>query len=390
MLIKPETEADVANAVHEALASHMPLAIEGGGSKLALGRPMQAARTLSLKAMTGITLYEPAEMVIGAWAGTPVSDVQAALDAKGQMLAFEPPDYRALLGSSGEPTMGGLVATGLAGPRRVIAGGVRDGLIGVRFVNGKGEIIKNGGRVMKNVTGLDLVKLQAGAHGTLGVLTEVIFKVIPKPPQQATLVFRGLSDTKAVAALCEAMGSPFEPTGAAHLPSDGGQTLLRVEGFSEQISYRSAALSKLLAAHGTPTLLQGDAHDAIWRSVRDGTPLAVEVSDMAWRVMLPPTKAAAFVSSLRQHLPFRHYFDWSGGLVWLAMAEKESAGVDLIHAAAKASGGHAMLLRGSEALRASAPVFPKLDDAIMKIQSGLKASFDPQGLLNPGRMYAGV
>jgi glycolate oxidase FAD binding subunit len=247
--IEPKDEAAVARAVLEAAVAGTPLTIEGGGTRSGLGRPSQSARTLSLRRLSGVTLYEPAEMVIGAWAGTPLSVVEATLAKKGQMLPFEPMDHRGLYGTKGEPTIGAVVAANLSGPRRLIAGACRDSLIGVRFVNGKGEIIKNGGRVMKNVTGLDLVKLQAGAHGTLGVLTEVTFKVLPRPPARATLAFDGLSETDGLALLQSAFASPFEPSAGAYLPAGltgaKSQTLLRVETLDEQIAYRVASLETL-------------------------------------------------------------------------------------------------------------------------------------------------
>jgi glycolate oxidase FAD binding subunit len=394
MPLQPSSEAEVALAVVEARASGLPLAIEGGGTRRGLGRPSQSAQTLSLAKLTGITLYEPSEMVIGAWAGTPLSEVVAALDAKGQMLAFEPMDHRVLLGSTGEPSMGAVAAANLSGPRRIMSGGCRDSLIGVRFVNGRGEIIKNGGRVMKNVTGLDLVKLQAGAFGTLGILTEVIFKVSPKSAARATVVFEGLADEAGVDVLCAAMGSPFEPTGVAHLPAgvgaDVARTVLRIEGLEEQMIYRKAQLSKLFAKHGAPRVIEGDAHDALWASIRDVHFLAEPRSEAVWRISVPPTKGPQFVADVRKKRACRGYYDWSGGLIWLATAETAGAGAVDIQKIAAGVGGHATLVRGSEALRASVPVFQPLDPAIQTLQAGLKRSFDPDGILNPGRMVAGV
>ncbi len=388
MLIEPRTEAEVVEAVREARAARAPLAIEGGGTKRGLGRPVQAGRTLSLRGLSGITLYEPAEMVIGAWAGTPLAELRRALDERGQMLAFEPPDYRSLYGTSGEPTVGGLVASGLAGPRRVAAGGLRDSLIGVRFVNGRAEAIKNGGRVMKNVTGLDLVKLQAGAHGTLGILTEAIFKVVPKPPSQLTLRIGGLSEAEGVALLCQAMGSPYEPTGAAFLPEDGA-AYLRLEGFEDQLAYRSAALRKHLGG-ATLEAMPSEAGLTIWSRLRDVEALNAVPTDAVWRVSVAPTKAAGAIAAIAAQRPIRRCLDWSGGLIWLSTPEADGAGAALIQKVAAEAGGHATLIRASEALRATENVFQPPAAAVMKLQAGLKASFDPDGILNPGRMHAGL
>src|SRR4051812_13539232 len=271
----PSTEQDAASIVAEAAARRTPLSLIGGGTKADVGRPAQTAATLSAAGLTGVTLYEPAEMVIGAWAGTPLSEVVRTLAEKGQELTFEPVDWRGLLGSTGEPTIGAVGAANVSGPRRILAGAARDNLIGVRFVNGRGELVKSGGRVMKNVTGLDLVKGLSGSWGTLGFLTEVIFKVLPRAERVATLVLRGLDDARGIEALSLAIGSPFEVTGAAHLPAnlDGGgaRTLIRIEGFTVSIDYRLGELKRLLKRFGAADVIEGQPAAALWESVRDAT-----------------------------------------------------------------------------------------------------------------------
>jgi glycolate oxidase FAD binding subunit len=390
----PSTEEEAGAVVAEAAARRTPLSLMGGGTKADIGRPAQTAATLSSAGLTGVTLYEPAEMVIGARAGTPLAEVVRTLAEKGQELTFEPMDYRPLLGSTGEPTAGGVAATNLSGPRRILAGAARDSLIGLRFVNGQGEVIKNGGRVMKNVTGLDLVKGMSGSWGTLGFFTEVIFKVLPRAERVATLAFSGLDDARAVEALSLALGSPFEVTGAAHLPTrlDGGgaRTLIRIEGFTVSIDYRLGELKRLLKRFGAADVIEGDEAAALWRSVRDVEPL-IEPRDRAvWRVSTAPTQGPAVMAQVSRAIDARGFYDWGGGLLWISTSAAGDAGAAAIRSAVRTAGGHATLVRAPAEVRAAVDVFEPLSEPLMRITTGIKTAFDPAGVLNPGRMYAGV
>ncbi|CAN1504051.1 GlcD FAD/FMN-containing dehydrogenases [Rhabdaerophilaceae bacterium] len=393
-MMVPVSETGVIEAVQGALAQKIPLVVRGGGTRSGLGRPVQAGQTLSLERLTGITLHEPAEMVVSALAGTSLRVVEETLAAKGQMLPFEPMDHRAIYGTTGEPTIGAIAAANVSGPRRVMVGACRDHLIGVRFVNGRGEIIKSGGRVMKNVTGLDLVKLQAGAHGTLGVLTEVTFKVLPLPDASATMVFDELSDSDAIAALSAALGSPFEVSGAAHWPAGIGgaraQTLLRLENFSASIDYRFNALAERLTRFGTPRRVDGVQSEALWRDSRDCLLLAVPRETALWRISLKPSDAPGFVARIRGKLrDAQVFYDWGGGLVWLATSPEADAGADLIRAELMRK-GHATLVRAPDAIRATVPVFEPEAGPVAALSRRIKASFDPAGLINPGRMAVEV
>lgn len=408
-ILFPTSEEECARLVRE--AKGRPIAIIGANTRAGLGRPVQAETALSTAKLSGITLYEPSEMVIGAKAGTPLSEIEAALDAKGQMLPFEPMDHRLLYKTSslardasgkpettfphpalGSPTIGAIAAGNISGPRRLWAGACRDHLIGVRFVNGQGEIIKSGGRVMKNVTGLDLVKLQAGAFGTLGILTEVIFKVVPKPETVATLELSGLDDARAIAAFTKAVASPFEITGAAHIPDSAGaaRTFLRIEGFGFSVDYRAGELAKLLAEFGPLTRIDGEVSRALWAGIRDCAPLASPPDAAIWRLSVKPTEAPVAVAAIRAAHEARASYDWSGGLIWLATASDGDAGASLIRAAAKAARGYATLVRAPDAVRAAVPVFEPEAPAIAALTKRIKASVDPAGILNPGRMVAGI
>jgi glycolate oxidase FAD binding subunit len=393
MVRSPATEDEARAVIADAAARRTPLALVGGDTKAEIGRPAQTEATLSSAGLTGVTLYEPAELVIAARAGTPLSEVVRTLEAKGQDLPFEPADYRGLLGSTGEPTIGAVAAANVSGPRRIMAGAARDSLIGVRFVNGRGEAVKSGGRVMKNVTGLDLVKLMAGSWGTLGFLTEVTFKVLPRAERAATLVLTGLSDARAVEALCAAVASPFEVTGAAHWPvgiERDPKTFIRIEGFSVSVDYRLGELKRLLKSYGPAEVIEGDASALVWRSIRDVKPLAAPRERAVWRIATAPTRGPAVAAAVARSLDARWFYDWSGGLVWIAVDASGDAGAAAIRAALRETGGHATLIRAPAEVRAAVAVFEPLSEPLLRITSGIKAAFDPAGVLNPGRMYAGV
>jgi len=279
-MIAPKTENDLAEAIRGA---NGPLRIMGGGTR-AVGRPAPG-EAVSTAGLSGVTLYEPGALTIVAQAGTPMAELEAVLEAENQRLAFEPMDHRALLGTEGTPTIGGAVAANVSGPRRVQVGACRDFLLGVRFVDGEGTVVKNGGRVMKNVTGYDLVKLMAGSWGTLGVLTEVSFKVLAKPETEATLVTEGLSPEDGVAALCTALGSPFDISGAAHLAVGAGRTQVRIEGLAASVAYRKDKLGALLPGFDA---VEGAASAAMWSEVRDATPFARRDAAVSRGAAKPP------------------------------------------------------------------------------------------------------
>lgn len=360
--MNPSNETELAEAIASAKG---PLRIVGGDTRQ-IGHPV-AGDVLNTSGLSGITLYEPGALTLVAQAGTPLAEIEAALAAEGQRLPFEPSDMRAIYGVTGQSTIGGVVATNASGPRRIQAGACRDSLIGVRFVDGQGNLLKNGGRVMKNVTGYDLVKLMAGSHGTLGVLTEVSFKVLPAPEASATVMIEGLSDADAVAAMSSALGSPFDVNGAAHI---AGQTVIRVEGLEGSVKYRAAELVKKLG---------GAVKDFDWTTVRDLTDFAGREGDI-WRFSVKPSDGPKLGAALCNIGAFEVLYDWGGGLLWALAPEGSN-----LRAAMGDIDGNATLTRASVA-SAELPVFQPEAKAIEFLNAGLRAKFDPCNILNTGRM----
>lgn len=371
-MIRPETEAELAEAVRGA---NRPLSVRGGGSR----GPVPEGEPLTTAALTGIVLHEPAALTLVVRAGTPVAEVERVLAAEGQRLAFEPMDHRGLLGNSGEPTIGGMAAANVSGPRRVQAGACRDYMLGVRFVDGTGESVKNGGRVMKNVTGYDLVKLLAGSRGRLGILTEVAFKVLPVPEVAATLTLSGLDPARAVAAMAAALGTPFDVTGAAHLPAapaGAAATMLRIEGFADSVAYRAGRLAAALKGFGAAAIETDAARvAALWREVRDVAAFHGRPGDV-WRLSVRPSAAPVLVARAGAA---GVVCDWGGGLLWLLVPE----GTDL-RARLGAFAGHATLVRAAPATHARLGTLPPEPPPVAALAAALRARFDPRGILAGG------
>lgn len=355
-MMTPRTEAELAEMI---AAAKQPLNVIGGGTRSAVA---PKGDVLTARGLSGISLYEPGSLTLVAQAGTALADIEAALDVEGQRLPFEPMDYRGLLGTTGTPTIGGVFAANVSGPRRIQVGAARDFLLGVRFVDGAGRILKNGGRVMKNVTGYDLVKLMAGSKGRLGVLSEVAFKVLPKTEVSATLVLRGLDDAAAVRAMAQALGSPYEVSGAAHWPEQG--TFLRIEGFAGSVAYRSEKLREMLGGE-----IEESAQ--LWSAIRDVAPFHGAAGDI-WRLSVKPSDAPAIVARAGAEAVL---YDWGGGLVWLRMAP----GSDL-RARIQGFQGHATLLRADAETFGRLPVEQPEPPAIAALGAGIRAKFDPRGI----------
>jgi glycolate oxidase FAD binding subunit len=390
-----------------AAGEEQPLELIGNGSKRALGRPLQVEHTVELGAFAGIAEYEPAELVLTAGAATPLAAIEAALAEQSQMLAFEPPDWSALIGSSNGQTIGGVLACNLAGPRRFKAGAARDHFLGFQAVSGRGEIFKAGGKVVKNVTGYDLSKLMAGSWGTLAALTEVSVKVLPLPERTRTVLLLGLDEEGAVAAMTDALNAPHEVSGAAYVPAalaarsavsyvaDAGQsvTALRLEGPGPSVEHRCAALRGELAAYGPTEELHSTNSLALWREIGNASWFAADAGDILWRLSLPPSAASALLRAVTERLALKYSLDWGGGLVWLAVtgnSDGGDGGAAIIRAALAQSGGHATLIRAPQALRAAVPVFEPQEGALGALAARVKDSFDPKRILNPGRMVRGL
>jgi glycolate oxidase FAD binding subunit len=409
----PTSIDELRDAIVEALAAGEPVEVVAGGTKRGLGRPLQVPRTLDLSELSGIRDYQPNELVLTAAAATPLAVIEAALALARQMLAFEPPNWSALLGvltaEASRRTIGGALACNLSGPRRIKAGAARDHFLGFRAVSGRGEVFKSGGKVVKNVTGYDLSKLMAGSYGTLAALEEVTVKVLPRPEHTATVVLCGLDAAAAVRAMSRALGSPHEVSGAAYLPAGAtaaltslvdlpGIVALRLEGPSPSVAFRRERLLAELAADCDATVLEDDASTTFWRAIRDVEPFVALADRTVWRVSVAPSRGVELGEAISRAAESTWFVDWGGGLLWIAVASNkdmaEDGGAALIRSAICGTNGHgtghATLIKGSAALRRAVPVFEPQPPALAALAARVKDSFDPRHILNPGRMVEGI
>lgn len=399
----PETRDQVVDVVRWALSEEEPLAVQGGGSKSGFGRAVNTRRVLGLSGLSGIRYYEPSELVLTAGAGTPLADIEDLLEENDQMLAFEPVALDRVYGSAkarGRGTVGGLVASNLAGPRRIKAGAVRDHLLGFEAVSGRGEVFKSGGKVMKNVTGFDLSKLMSGSFGTLAVMTEVTLKVLPRPEKTRTVLVYGLDDAAACRAMSEALGSPHEVSSAAHLPAgvaarsevgrvrDPGRavTALRIEGPEPSVLARTEAVRGMMERLGDVEELHATNSRQFWWEVAELSPFATGDESPLWRISVAPTAGPDLARRILDETGGEALFDWGGGLVTLSIPENPARAGRTVRRTVAEVGGHATLIRASETVRATLDVFQPQAPGIEALSKRVKQAFDPEGILNPGRM----
>jgi glycolate oxidase FAD binding subunit len=403
--LKPRDAAEVEQAVQWALAGGKTLEVVGHGTKRAIGRAAQWDATLDLSSLTGVTLYEPEELVLSAKAGTPVAEIEALVAASKQELAFEPMDYGPLLRTPpGAATIGGVLAANVSGPRRIKAGAARDHFLGLHAVSGRGETFKSGGRVVKNVTGYDVCKLIAGSWGTLAAMTEVTIKTLPRAETEATVLVLNLDDGAAGKAMAAATGSFADVSAAAHLPATVAArisetaaaqavTAFRIEGVAPSVAERKAVLEKLLAPFGTLGALDETPSRALWRAIRDVTPFAAAGpagSRDLWRISTAPSHGSEVGGSLAAQAGAELLYDWAGGLIWAALPASNDAHAPLVRRAVAAAGGHATLIRAPVSVRAAVDVFTAEPPPLAALTARVRQSFDPHGVLNAGRMWAGI
>ncbi|GJM02919.1 MAG: 2-hydroxy-acid oxidase [Rhodomicrobium sp.] len=403
-MLTPLVNRDLKEMILEANNKKTNLEILGHGTKRTIGRINSDATPLSLRRLSEITLYEPSELVLSARAGTPIVEIERALKSYNQQLPFEYLDFSRVFGTEpGWGTIGSIFATNFSGSRRILKGSARDHLLGVNAINGRGEEFKSGGRVMKNVAGYDLAKFMANSWGTLGVMTDVTMKLLPAPVDECTLFMYGLGEDIALEALRAAVATPYEISGAVYLNQehahsclegvtyvrDKSVTAMRLENTSKSIAYRSERIRDLLSAFGDIYYIDQPESQIFWQNMRQLMFLS-EPEDAIWRISTTPRKAYQSARQIKKLVDAKVSYDWAGGLLWVTTRGVSDMGSSDIRRIVAEAGGFATLIRPGAGASSDVSPFHPLDPSHMKLTKGIKDMFDPNGVLNPGRMYDGI
>ena len=401
-LLRPEDTQETEEIIKTALAEQRPIEVVGNGTKRGLGRPVETNISVSLSKISGITLYQPEELVVTAGAGTTLKEIRKILESNRQHLAFEPPDWGPLFGEKPDnQTIGGIIATNLSGPRRIQCGAARDHLLGAEMVTGRGETVRTGGRVVKNVTGYDLCKLVSGSYGTLGLLTKLTLKVLPVAEKIRTLLILDLEEEQALSGMTAALSSPHNVSAAAFLPIESARRsnikyvadlntsimAIRIEGVAPSVEARLNSLRRLLSPLGNSEELHFRNSKLFWEEIGNVYYLSSEENKTIWRISVPPSNSINVARQVARGCESTIYFDWGGGLLWVGIIpELKDGGSKIIRTAIKACGGHATLIRASEIIREKIPVFQPPGSVVFNLNRRIKEGFDPKHILNPGRL----
>lgn len=371
-MLEPEDAGDLVQIVRDAMAASRKLELRGGGTKADFGAPRET-EILSMRRIAGVVDYDPAELVLTVRPGTTLAEVEALVESEGQMLAFEP-------WGDAAATIGGTIAAGIAGSRRVTAGSARDHLLGFTAVSGRGDIYVAGAKVVKNVTGYDLPKLMAGSWGRIGAMTELTLKVLPRPRQTVTMAATGLPLAEAYAVMARALGSNAEISAAACLKS--GEVLLRIAGFAPSVSARCAALPTILAGHCALTVMPDSDAAPLWHRAMTGRDL---IGRVLWDVHLPPRHAPALIERLHP-LDIDWAMDWGGGRIWIALDKED----ETVRLRTMSLDGEARLMRGPAAMRARVAAFQPRQRGVMALEQRVRRAFDPAGVFSTLRFMEDV
>jgi len=376
---KADTPSQVADFVRAARADKAPFEIVAGGTRRSVGRPLGELPLLDVSGLSGVLKYEPEELIITAAPATPLAEINAVLVQKNQRLGFDPADWSRLLKSNGVATLAGAASSDASGSGKLRHGGARDSLLGFQAVNGLGETFRGGSKVVKNVTGFDLPKLMCGAYGTLSVLTEMTFRVYPKPQHAVILRLADVTPEDGFAALRRIAHSALEPAGLAYLPAGmmtgvgQGAAVIKLEGARQPLE------EKIALAHGLLGNVMQRVDEDPFPAIGCGEKFA-DIPGDVWRVMVAPSDAPRVARQLQA----QHWLgDWAGGVIWLAAAPTEAARIRKLAAEAK---GQAMLLRASPESRALHGLYAAQPAALAALGRAVKAAFDPLSLFNPGRL----